>query len=151
MPNKPRDYDEELRRLIDSLAESILESPDEDFVNMEADERNKKGTRAEEVRKVLLEGVKRVGQERLRSAEQQYQRRLAEIRAKRHAIPATREGRRRLLERALSRERDVREAVLTLQHRDFSALTDSDIDSLLVDLLELGVLDASRDSDRDGS
>lgn len=149
MPNKPRDYEEELRRLMDSLAESILESHDEDFANTEAGERNKEETRAEEVRMVLLEGVQRVRRERLRSAEEQYQARLAEIRAKRHAVPATREGRRKLLAKALSRKREVREAVLTLQHRDFSALTDSDVETLLVQLFELGVLDTPNGSNED--
>jgi hypothetical protein len=146
MPNKPRDYDEELRRVMDSLAESVLESPDEDSADKSGHDQ---GNDAEEVRKILLDGLNRIRRERLRSAEERYKTRLAEIGAKRFALPATREGRRTLLEKALSREREVREAVLTLQHRDFSALTDSDVETLLVQLFELGVLDIPSGSNED--
>ncbi len=146
MPNKPRDYDEELRRVMDSTADSIPESPDEDSADKSGHDQ---GNDAEEVRKILLDGMKRIRRERLRSAEERYKRRLAEIGAKRIALPATREGRREMLRSALGRQRDLKNAVLTLQHRDFSTLTDSDVDSLLRQLFELGVLDESNDSDGD--
>ena len=94
MPNKPRDYDEELRRVMDSTADSIPESPDEDSADKSGHDQ---GNDAEEVRKILLDGMKRIRRERLRSAEERYKRRLAEIGAKRIALPATREGRREML------------------------------------------------------
>lgn len=140
MPEKQRDYEAELRTIMDALAESVANASDDEVI-AEAREAGKDPARvAERVREILKRAVIAFEQRRLREAEQAYERRVASIRERRYPIPAAADRRRELLDRIVTRKPELGAALLTLQNREFRNLTDADIQSCLEQLGALGVL-----------
>jgi hypothetical protein len=141
MAEKPRDYEGELRAIMDALAESVAEASDADLL-AEAREAGEDPARtAERVRAVLRRAAKAYDQRRLREAQRAYEERVRSIRARPYVMPKTPESRRKLFTAVMTRKPELGEALVTAQHRDFTDLTDADIQSCLEQLAALGVLD----------
>lgn len=140
MPEKPRDYETELRAIMDALAESVAEASDEDLL-AEAREAGEDHRRtAARVRDVLKRAAKDYEQRRLRTAEKAHEEQVRSIRARPYVLPDTPEGRRKLFTLVVTRKPELRQALLTLQNREFRNFTDADIRSCLEHLGALGVL-----------
>jgi cell division septum initiation protein DivIVA len=141
MAEKPRDYEAELRAIMDALAESVAEAPDSDLL-AEAREAGEDTARtAERVRAVLKRAAKDHDQRLLREAKQAYEESVESIRTRPYMLPKTPESRRNLFGVVISRKPQLGQALVTAQHREFKDLTDADIQSFLEQLAALGVLD----------
>lgn len=151
MPEKPRDYEVELRAIMDALAESVVEVSDADIL-AEAREAGEEPARtAERVRTVLKRAGKDYEQKRLREAQKAYEQRLQSIQAQPYVLPKTPESCRYLFNLVMTRKPELGQALVTAQHREFKDLTDADIQSCLEQLGALGVLDEfERSPDAEG-
>jgi len=141
MEPERQNLEKELCALWDAFAESIVESSDEEVLAEAREEGEDPHETAQRVRSALRDSVKSFQKRRLYEAEQEYQRRITEIYERQHRLPAAPEQRRELLSLVFSRIPAMQAALLTAQHREFSSLTDEDIESYLKQLGELGVLD----------
>ncbi len=144
MPKELRNYEDELRAIMDALAESVAELSDEEILAETRAEGQDPNLAAEHVRQVLRTAAKVYQQRLLREARAQYERRVAAMREGKYSLPDSPEERRRLLADVFDRKPDIRSGLLTAQHREFSSLTDADVESYLKQLQELGVLDGVR-------
>lgn len=133
--------EKEFRALWDAFAESLVESSDDEVIAEAREEGEDPHQTAQRVRSALIDAVKSFQQRRLHEAEQEYKRRITEMYERQHRLPDNPEQRRELLSLVFSRIPAMQTALLTAQHREFSSLTDEDIESYLKQLAELGVLD----------
>jgi DNA-binding TFAR19-related protein (PDSD5 family) len=136
----PRDYHNEIVNISDALAETSIVMPDED-ISMEAVEDGEDlQLAAEEVKDVLRGSLKAFKQRRLIEAQQQYESKMSAMFQGEHCLPETPEERRALLHSFLNTNPQVSNAILTMQHREFTGLTDEDVESYLRQFMELGFL-----------
>jgi alkanesulfonate monooxygenase SsuD/methylene tetrahydromethanopterin reductase-like flavin-dependent oxidoreductase (luciferase family) len=141
---KPTDT-ETLRRLWNGLAETVAELPEKDILSETREAGRDPDEVAARMRRSVLAAVKTFRQEKLRNARSTYERENARLRSRSSALPATAEERRNLLEASLQRRPDLRDA-LTLAARDLSGVPDTDVESLLRQLDDLGGLSDSKPS-----
>jgi hypothetical protein len=141
MPEKPRDYEAELRALMEALAESVAGAPDEEIINETREGGEDPSAAAEEVRAVLRNAVKAYEQRHLHEAQKAYEEHVDAIRRRTFSLPTAPADRRKLLTFVMTLKPDLSSALLTLQHRDFKEWTDTDIQKCLEQLGALGVLD----------
>jgi len=99
------------------------------------------GEVAERTRHIMKTAVKNYQREQLQAATARYKVRITELFKNKPDLPGTPEGRRELLSAVFARIPDIESAVLTAHHREFSALTDTDVEDYLQDLAALGVID----------
>jgi hypothetical protein len=140
MADRDRNYDEELARIMNGLAESALDVSDEDLAEELREEGDAPERVADEVRGVLRRAVKAHQQRDLLAAQRRYEERLLHLRGKKYSLPETAAGRRDLLMGLLAVNPNVR-SLLTAQNRDFKDLPDAEVTSYLEQLDELGALD----------
>jgi hypothetical protein len=146
MPEKPRDYEREREAIFEALAESVAEASDAEIL-AEVTESNEDPKRAaERIRSVLNTAMKAYEQRRLREAQMAYERRVALLREKHYSLPGTPEARRSLFAEIMRWQPDLGAALLTVQHREVTDLTDADIETALKQLDELGVIEEFRRS-----
>lgn len=136
-----RDYDEELARIMNGLAESTLEISDAELDEELREEGDAPERVADEVRGVLRRAVKAHRQRDLIAAQKKYEERLLHLERKEYSLPDSAAGRRDLLVGLLAANSTVR-SLLTAQHRDFTDLPDAEVTSYLKQLHELGALGA---------
>jgi hypothetical protein len=129
------DYDDELWNLMTALAESVLDAPDDEIV-LEPDQEP-----PEEIRSVLRSAVARFKTQRLGTARLEYERTVNEARSRVTSWVSRQLNEKRELLVGLIQHRPELQAALTLQFRDFSQLSEEDVDSVLRQLEALGVLD----------
>jgi hypothetical protein len=137
MSDKARNYEQELANIMDNLAESVFEMPD-DEVRAEMEEN---GESTSDVRSVLRQAVRNYQQKPLIEAQQRYDERIAELSRKKFSLPESIQEMRRMLNSVLKSNPAVGSALLTAQHRDFNDLPDEEVPGYLKQLFELGVLD----------
>ena len=146
MSNQRTD-EEKLDALIDFLGDSIFEAGDEEM----RDEFRVSGidsdTEVVRLKCMMLETVKSFRQRALRSAREAYNHHIAQMETKHHCIPNTPAERRKLFSFVTQQPQYAQ--FVTAQYRDLTNLTDSDIESYLEDLAELGVLDNLKRDDSD--
>jgi len=142
MVDRPRKYDDELAGIMNAIADSILEIPDEELQAVIAEEAGQ----AEETRNLLLSAVKAYRQRHLLEAERRYNERAASMQQKKYDIPESVPEQRDMLF-ALLANNPTAQSLLTAQHRDFNNLPDDEIASYLKQLMELGVTIAPTDSE----
>lgn len=135
-----RNYDEELARIMNGLAESTLEASDDELDEELREEGDAPERVAEEVRGVLRSAVKAHRQRNLLAAQKKYEDRLLHLEKKKYSLPDSIEDQRNLLMGLLASNSNVR-SLLTAQNRDFTDLPDSEVTSYLKQLHELGALD----------
>jgi hypothetical protein len=141
MASSPKNPEDELRLIFDALAESVAESSEEEIQRELEESGEDVHVRAESVRALLLDRVRRHQKRRLDRAREEYQERLAALDREGSSIPETPQARRRLLELVFRREPSLGDALLTAQHREFTSLDDDDVASYLAQLAALGVLE----------
>ena len=148
MPEK-RDYRNELWEITKALSESVADVSDED-VREEAKEAGEDPhAAAERIRARMLSTVKAFKMRSLESAREKHAAHVAEMSRKVYAIPDRPEERRALLWSMIEREPELGEALLTAQHRDFSGLSDEEIETCLEQLQELGALSPLKPESQD--
>lgn len=135
----PIDSGDKLHYIFNALAEDLANVSDEELIAEARAAGRDPARSAGELRDLLLGTVKHIKDERWRAAERAYLASVERLTAPRFGLPKTSAEQRLLLESALVRRPDVRE--MTIQHRDFTELSDEDVASLLRQLQHLGVLD----------
>jgi hypothetical protein len=133
---KARDYEAELRRVMNALADSIVDASDEEIVAEMRDEGLDPEAEAAKVRELLLAAAKK---EKRRQAQLRYEAETARLRARDYRLPATAFEQRALLASFLAARPSMR-SQLTAQFRDLNELSDSDIENSLKKLDDLGAL-----------
>jgi hypothetical protein len=133
VPNKS--YDDEFDLLMSFLAESIARMSDSQ-IEEEFGKRPK--ARTKEILRAELSSLRK---EKLRRARADYESVAKELMSRSYDLPASRSERRILLSSILSQRPELHSLTFTAQHRELRNLTDSDIESLLRQLAELGLLD----------
>ncbi len=134
-----KDDGERLHALANAMADSVEAASDEQLL---ADARsagvdpNQAKSRVQQ----LLRGVVKASkQRRLEQAQAEYKSSVAAFCAATARIPAVPKQQRELLTHVFQTHPEIRS--VTLQHREFSELTDSDVQSLLRQLEQLGMLE----------
>lgn len=141
MPDDRRDYDKEFQSLMSALADSVLRESPEELANDLHAEGIEPNEYAERLRQVMLDAIKAHRQQALIKARQSYKDSVASYEQRKVYLPTTPAKRRAIFDQVLKRDPSLRQ--LTLQNRDFTELTDEDIESYLRQLHELGVIDAT--------
>jgi hypothetical protein len=139
MDDKGRNYDEELARIMNGLAESTLNMSDEELDKELREEGEEPERVVEEVRDVIRRAVKSHRQRNLLAAQRKYEDRILYLEKKKYSLPESVAEQRSLLTGLLANNANVR-SLLTAQHRDFTDLPDSEVTSYLKQLNELGAL-----------
>lgn len=143
MVNRPHSESERLGRILDRLAEYIENTPGEQLLEDARLEGRDPAQTAKSVKALLREAVKRHHVGWLRNAQVGYDEAVAAMKSRFVKLPETPGRRRSLLEAILSQQPALRPA-FTFQNRDFTELTDEDVEKHLRKLALLGVLDDTR-------
>ena len=133
-----KSHEEQLRLVMDALAESVLEMTDND---VESEFGANPAPRAKDI---FRAAAKRHAQTRLRAAQAQYEQASKSVKERDFAIPATAAERRSLLDAFLASYQASGMTGLTAQFRDLRSVSDADVESTLRQLDALGVLSAFR-------
>lgn len=133
--------DERLRRILDTVAESVAEATDAEILEDVKAQGKNPAVVAQEVRTVLLRSVIAHGKTKLRAAQIQHEQQVVALRRIRFSLPDTPAAMRALLAKVLTLVPEYETALLTAQYRGFSELSDEDVRQHLVQLAQLGVLE----------
>jgi hypothetical protein len=148
MSNK-RTEAERLDAISDALGESILAATDQEILEEARLKGRDPNVEAGRLKALMLSAVKAYQQRALREARLGYDAQAHRVASKASAIPCEPAKRRELFSFVLARQPRYSE-LFTAQHREFTDLTDTDIESYLEDLDELGVLDKLKQHSNDG-
>ena len=133
-----KSHEEQLRLLMDALAESVLEMTDSDVESeFHADP-------APRTKDIFRAAAKRHAQTKLRAAQAQYEQASKSVKERDFAIPTTAAERRSLLDAFLASYQASGMTGLTAQFRDLKSVSDVDVESTLRQLDALGALSAFR-------
>lgn len=133
MPKKKKSASEELHDLMSFLAESVADMSDDQIKEEFA------GDPEPKTKEIFRAAIKNCKMESLRTARAQYESASTALSSRSYNIPEKKSEQRALLASVFSRKPDLRS--MTAQHRDLKDLTDSDVESFLNQLAELGLLD----------
>lgn len=147
MSNKKTDQ-EKLAAFIEALGDSVLESTDDEIIEELRLAGIDPDAEAVRLKAKMLATVSAFRQRALAAARAGYRNRLEQMQRKTYAIPKTPEARRELFSFVI-RQPQYAEYV-TAQYRDLENLTDSDIETYLQDLAELGILPKAGGDETDG-
>lgn len=139
---KRSNEEEQVGRLYEQLAESVLSLSDSDLLSVY--EESAEGD-AEAVIRLVQKATKGVCRKKLADAKEAYERQVAAMKSRHYEIPSTPSKRRELLMSAIAGRPGVG-SVLTAQFRDLSGMSDADVESALRQLFELGFLQAESSS-----
>lgn len=132
---KTSKHDDELYALMSFLAESVAEMSDEQ-IREEYGHEPKPRTK-----EIFRAALKELQQEKLRAARAVYESTVSALSSRTYNLPQNRSERRTLLAAVFAQKPDLRAVAFTAQHRELQDLTDSDVESFLKQLAELGLLD----------
>jgi hypothetical protein len=138
---KLRDASTKLSAIMFALADREATASDKDVLEDAAAEGLSVPDEAARVRNVLMSGVLRAKKARLSRAQEAHQKAVSDLGTRTSRLPLDGSARRRLLAASLQRRPEMRQAVMTLQHREFESFSDSDVESALKQLDALGLLD----------
>jgi len=133
-----RDYEGELQRLMDALAESVADATDEELREDLAAQPVGSERPDENLKAMLLQTADEWAAQRRHRAREAWNQREREPRIRPELAETSLDRMRDFLE-ALLRKKPEFAAELTLAHRDFNTWTDDDIRSLYEEALELGL------------
>jgi len=131
VPNR-RKYDNDLNTVMSFLADSVAQMSDSEI---EEEFGNEPPPHTKEL---LQSALKDFDQSKLRQARARYEAARKELGQRTYNLPKTADARRSLL-LELTERPDIR-SVLTAQAREFHNLADSDVESFLKQLADLGLL-----------
>jgi hypothetical protein len=97
--------------------------------------------RAQQARDLFESACAAAKRSKLRSAMQKHRASVMAYAARKLKLPSSAEDRWALLRACLNNNPDMRQAIVTLQHRNFEDFSDADVESALRQLEMLGVLD----------
>lgn len=137
----PKNPKNPLAVVMDALAEQVESMSEEQVLADAAAEGVDVKAEGDRVRGVLLGAVVRAKKDRLAQAMESHRRNVASLAQRAVRIPRDPSDRRALLMRSLDKKPQMKEAVVTLQHRDFASFSDADVESVLKQLEALGLLD----------
>lgn len=140
MSNKAKRGSDKLGRILDRLAEYVQNAPgDELLEDARRDGRDPDQTRLR-VKGLFRQALKNYQQKQLEKAQEEYEHEVAAMKSRRITLPRAPERRRSLLASIFSRQPQL-SAAFTFQNREFSELTDEDVENHLRKLVLLGVLE----------
>jgi hypothetical protein len=148
MSNK-RTEAERLDAISDALGDSIFAAMDQEILEEARLAGLDPTVEAGRLKELMLSTVRAYQQRALRAARQGYEAQAYRAASMASAIPSDAAKRRELFSFVLARQPQYSE-LFTAQHREFTDLTDTDIESYLEDLDELGVLDKLKQDSGDG-
>ncbi len=140
MPKKPRDYRGELRQVMNTLAEAVAEASDKELLAQAQEAGLDLEAEAESVRALLRGSVDKFRKKKLGQARRDYELAASTLFTKTHRLPETPRERRNLLTNILAANPQM-QGMLTVQFRELDQLSDTDVESSLRKLAELGILD----------
>lgn len=138
--SQPKNDIEKLTSLLDTVEESILQTPDEEIIEETRLEGKDPDTVADYVRQLITSQVKDHRQRKLRAAQEGYRRSLSGGTKRPKPIPDSPSERRSLLTDILNTRPDV-PTEITVAWRQGQYISDDDVTSLLEDLADLGFLE----------
>lgn len=141
-----RDYVEDLQTILDALAESVVEEPDDQLLAEMKDSGQDPNALRAHVRDILRQAVKQTQQRPLREARKAYEARRNAMEESSYTLPDSADERRTLFMNVVARNPAVG-GMLTAHFREFDKLEDDDIRSCLRQLADLGFLDVSTERD----
>lgn len=139
MADKVPSQTERLRRILDGVAEHIGSAPGEELIEDARTQGENPEATAAHLKSVLLAAVTNYRQRDLKTARESYEREVAAMRTQHVELPNRPESRRRWLTAVFNQQPQL-QAAFTMQNRDFSELTDEDVEAHLRKLDALGVL-----------
>ena len=131
---KPDQYEEQYRLLMNALGESVLEMSDKDV------EEEFGSAPLPRTLEIFSAAAKSYSQEKLRAARTQYKEASNAIQAHSFELPSSTTERRALLDALLASQLTQGLGTLTAQFRELTAVSDADVESTLKQLEALGVL-----------
>jgi|ERR1051326_7653341 hypothetical protein len=133
MSDKTRDYELELARFMNAMAESVADMSDEQIDEELAEE----AVDTDQIRQVLRDAIKKSQQARLAEAQRKYEQSLASFYADEFEIPVEVPRQRELITVILAGNPQIGTGLLTAQYRDLKDLPDEDVESYLRQLMTL--------------
>lgn len=140
MPETPRDYVDELKRVMNALADAAAQVPDEELIADAREAGVDLAAEGEAVRALLRKEVQKYKKRKLDDARRAYEAASYSLVTGTYDLPATPKARRDLLAHVLTVRPQV-QGMLTLQFRELDQVSDGDIESSLRKLSALGLLD----------
>jgi len=123
MTEKIRDYDQDLTRFMNGMAEAVVEMSDEEVTQELAEE----PVDSKEVRKVLRNAIKECQQRPLVEAQKCYQEHIAAFESNEFEITSDFDEQRGMITSILASNPQLGIGLLTAQYRDFADLPDGDV------------------------
>jgi hypothetical protein len=132
--------EEDLMRVMFGLAESIADASSSELLD-EAKENNLNLLdEAEEVRGVLRAAGRHHSLQKLRLCRRAYETAVETLQSQEYNLPTSPKERASLLRAVIQSRPDIEPMVMTVQHRNFSELSDEDVTNFLKQLKALGLL-----------
>lgn len=148
MPDRTRNYEDEVARIEDELSESTLYMTDEEIVDEMLEEGIDPDQVNDRVKDILRETTKHYRQRSLMKAQELYDNHVAELRLVKADLPESLDEQRRMIGDLLASNSQFSGGLLTTHFRDFENLADEDVESYLRQLLKL--TEMSKSSDPEG-
>ncbi len=139
--SKPKTDGERLSSLMTAMAEYVADLSDREILADSTARGADIHAEAQHVRDVLLAGIVKAKKQRLQRAQNQHREAAESFHNWGIGFPRDPSARRELLGRVLTSKPQLREAVMTLQHRNFESFSDTDVEHMLRQLQYLGALD----------
>ncbi len=133
MLNENDKYQDELANIMNALADSVLDVPNEEI----KEEILEEGSDTEAVRQILLNSVKDCRQSKLREARSKYDRNFFSFQTAKYDLPESPAEKRHLIQAMLGNIAAQNQAQVTAQFRDFENLPDEDLDGVLQQIFAL--------------
>ena len=135
--------DEALRAFYDEISESILQADDTQLEEEAQESGTSIDADAERMRQLLARTFKSFRQRALVAAREKHEERTAKIAAQECQLPASPAERRALLDAVIAQHQQAGR-MLIAQHREFTELTDDDVESWLQQFGALGLLEKTQ-------
>lgn len=142
MSQQGRDYEKELLRFCEAMAESVASMTEEEVLASAREEGIDTKSSAAELRDMAQKIAREVRLKPLRTAREKYERDRDVLQGQSWRLPASGPERRALLQEVLTRRPEL-QPLLTAAARELKDLPDEDVESMLRDLAALGCLDGS--------
>jgi len=132
MLNEKDKYQDELANIMNGLADSVLEMPDEEIKEELTEDDD-----SEVIRQILLNSVKNCRQKNLREARARYDKNFFSFQTTKFDLPETPDEKRHLIQAMLGNLASQNQVQVTAQFRDFENLPDEDLDGVLQQIFAL--------------
>ena len=133
MLNENDKYQDELANIMNAIADSVLEMPDEEI----REEIIEEGDNTEVIRQILLNSVTDCRQKKLREARERYEKKIFSFQETKFDLPDSPDEKRHLIQAMLGSLAAQNQARVTAQFREFENLPDEDLDGVLQQIFAL--------------